>query len=210
MKAKTQLALQRLPLWWVASWFLFAIAPQTVSADIIQIRFDNVEGPNLGVFGSVLESGYAVTAISGEWQISRSSSGGNLPPAIFSRSSNSQIEIVGPIFSLIDFETNDGSLNSGISTATYQLEGFLNNNLVLTGMGNVSPNWEANSSPNSLQPLDRLRISFNLGQTTGYGIDNIRIQAVPEPSYIGVLSVLAIAFWRRCCNRQAGPRGQLL
>jgi hypothetical protein len=142
-----------------------------------------------------VENGYTVTARTGDWQISRSSpAGGNPQPSIFSRSTNAQVSLEGPLFHLISFQTNDGSINSGISTATYSIEGFLNNTLVLSGSGTVSPDWEANSNPNPLQPLDRILISFNIGQTTSYGIDNIQLQAVPEPSFYFLLATFVGVF----------------
>ena len=99
----------------------------------------------------------------------------------------------------MSFETNDASIASGISTASYSVEGFLNGLSVLLGGGAVSPQYETNLSPDAGQLLDRLLITFDRGSTSSYNIDNIDIEPIPEP-YTALLlmaGLLGLVSYRR-------------
>ena len=159
---------------------------QTASANLI--TFDSLTGNNSDSFSSTVENGYSVTALTNGWREAHSN--GNGAPSIFSAGDNEQIEIVGGFFQLLSFETDDAAISEGTSSASYNIDGFLNGSLVLSGAGAVSPEFQVNLSPDPNQTLDRLLITFDAGSTSSYNIDNIQLRAVPEPS--SLLMILGI------------------
>lgn len=158
------------------------------------IMFDNLTGSNSDPFTLVVENGFTVTSTVGMWREGHLS--GNPNPSIFSSTDIAQIEIAGPLFNWLSFQTNDGRITSGTSSATYEVEGFLNDVSVLIHTAFVSPQYETNFSPDTSQSLDRLLVTFSRGETSTYNIDNIELRIIPEPSrallcLLGLGAVLA-------------------
>ncbi len=147
------------------------------------VTFNSLSGPNGTAFTSTTEDGVTVTSTTGFWQ--QAFNVGNPIPSIFTFSANASITVTtGSLFEFVGFDLGTG----GASDPSYEFKGYLNNILVLSGIGTPAGNafvTISNGFPGQL--LDTLVIATTLTSTSA-NIDNIVVNPVPEPGSMMLLA----------------------
>ena len=196
----------RAPLFALASSILIPTAPASAAT----IGFDDLLTPS--AFTTYAESGFTVSAAAGDWAVRTNY--GNPEPFIYfvnptgQLTNSAQIEVTagGELFT---FESVD--LYSSVTPIPFLFVGFLNSDAVLNQSGTV-PNTFGRFATvtGNLSPLiDTLRITLfnpatpqcpNCGGNP-VGLDNIVLNAVPEPSTALLLGIGLAAAARRRMQR---------
>jgi hypothetical protein len=149
------------------------------------ITFDSLSGANGNPYLGHVESGFNVIPFAGTWQEAHLF--GNPIPDIFGINDVASIQVTGMVsFTFASVDLADGFFGSCTVCATFSITGFLNNNPVLNMGGTTSTVFQTFLSSNSSQALDRLVITMNKGTAT-YNIDNIVVNAVPEPGTVNAV-----------------------
>jgi hypothetical protein len=173
------------------------------------ITFDNLPGPNGDPYIGSSEGGFTITPTAGSWF--QGTGYGNPPPSIFAgpifQPVDSTIQITFDL-GVFDFDGLDYSSNNAASR--YQIEGFLNGNLVFDQSGSLLASLPPGfgfshlDSENSGVLMDTLTIEVFPGSgTTSINLDNIDLSVhgqVPEDGATLLLLVIGLAgvfFWRK-------------
>ncbi len=157
-------------------------------ADVI--TFDGLTGNNGDPFTTYTEGLFKVTPSGSDWE--QGFLFGNPIPDIFSGATTSFVDvtlIAGGTFTFSQVDLGNGGT---VGSPSFTIEGLLAGSVELTTSGSLASgsDFTTIASPDSNQPIDTLRISFDLGTTTSYNIDNINVTAgaVPEPASLAILA----------------------
>ena len=188
---------KHLPLAMALMAFAFA-APSSAAI----ITFDSLVGSNGDNFTSTVELGFTVSDTSGGWVEGHAF--GNPVPSIFNATDAvGVVDVIENTVGLFTFASVDlGNANSGAGTSiSYLIEGLFMGGTVFSTSATIGSQgaFTTIASPNASAVLDTLQISINGTNTTSYNIDNINVEAVPEPASLFLLGagLLALAYSRR-------------
>lgn len=169
------------------------------------ITFNSLSGGNFDPFTGTTEGNFTVTPTEGDWFVGQLF--GNPTPSIFagpiSQLTTSSINVTENTTKLFTFASVDLTSNAARGSE-FSIQGFLNNQLVLSTTGTIDLNNSFTTIPstNSQQILDSLQIILTPApEVSSLNLDNINVTtAVPEPSNFGGLfglGMLSIFVLRR-------------
>jgi hypothetical protein len=180
---------------------LLVLLPSVSRAGII--TFDGLTGNTGDLLAPYAEGGFLVTPLTGRWMEMTTSSPtpgvvGNPAPSIWEDTFLASLEVTELSGRLFSF----ASIDLFGATADYTFEGLLGGSTVFSASVDVpsSSGFVTIPSP-SLALIDTLRISVVRDQAEYSNVDNINVNAVPEPSTLLILLggslVLSLASLRR-------------
>jgi hypothetical protein len=170
------------------------------------ISFSSLAGPNGALYAGHTEGDFTVSPSAGDWF--QALVYGNPVASIFAPtngSGNAKLLITDNV-DLFNFGSLDFSSNNGQST--YDIQGFLDGDLMYHDTGNLAASFNPFSfntllSTDPALQLDSLLIQINFGPgVTSINLDNIRVVTVPEPTSCMLLGGGAVALLLRRGSRR--------
>jgi hypothetical protein len=192
-------------------WFfvlLLVCAPiHAALAANITIDFNGISGGDWSPFASYSESGFTVSANTGNWLVDLDY-GNPLPMIAFTTETTETFAVTR---NGAEFSFNTIDLYSSVSQIPYTFTGFLNGSEVFTVSG-TAPNtfggFYTVQNPYASLEVDSLRVSLtNPTNPNPIGADNIVVETVPEPANLVLLTSGVVSLGlRRFAGYRTGSR----